>query len=183
MNTRDLVLISLLAALVAVLGLVPPIQLATGVPISAQTLGVMLAGSVLGARRAGIALLVFVLLVLAGLPLLAGGRGGLGVLPGPTGGFLLAWPLAAYAVGWLIERSWRRLGLLQAFIANVVGGIVLIYLVGVPWMAVVAELTPWQALIAAGAFIPGDLVKAGLAAFVAVSLKHSYPLVNVSATS
>ncbi|HEX8434993.1 biotin transporter BioY, partial [Archangium sp.] len=88
MKTRDLVHVALFAALVAALGLMPPLMLPfIPVPITAQTLGVMLAGSTLGARKAGLSLLLFQVLVLAGLPLLAGGHGGLAVLPGPTGGF------------------------------------------------------------------------------------------------
>ena len=73
-------------------------------PITAQTLGVMLAGSVLGARRGALAVLTFLVLAAVGLPLLAGGRGGLAVFAGPSVGFLLGWVLGAWVVGWLVER-------------------------------------------------------------------------------
>ena len=181
MTTRDMVLVALFAAIVAVLALAPPIQLAAGVPITAQTLGVMLAGSLLGAKRGALALLVFIILVAAGLPLLPGGRGGLGVFQGATGGFLLSWPIAAGIIGWLTERFWTRLNWLQSFAFNIAGGILVVYLLGVPWMAMVAELSATAALVSAGAFIPGDLLKAGLAAFVAVSIKRSYPLIAAPA--
>ena len=85
---KNLTHIALFAALIAVLGLVPKIDLASGVPITAQSLGVMLCGTVLGARRGALAVGLFLLVTLAGLPLLSGGRGGLGVLLG--GGVFLA---------------------------------------------------------------------------------------------
>ena len=86
---RSLAHIALFAALIAVLGLVPKIDLAAGVPITAQSLGIMLCGTVLGARRGALAVLLFLGLVALGLPLLAGGRGGLGVFASPTVGFLI----------------------------------------------------------------------------------------------
>ena len=91
-----MVYVALFAAVVAVLGLFPPIVLpVVGVPITAQSMGVMIAGSVLGARRGGLAILLFLILVAVGVPILAGGRGGFGVLLGPGGGFLFSWPIAA----------------------------------------------------------------------------------------
>jgi biotin transport system substrate-specific component len=96
LSTKDIVHIALFAALTAALGLFPPLTLPViGVPITAQSLGVMLAGSIIGSKRGALALALFLLLVAIGLPLLAGGRGGVGVFLGPGGGFLLAWPLGA----------------------------------------------------------------------------------------
>ncbi len=82
MTTRDLGLIALFAAIIVALGVVPPIMLPFNVPISAQTLGVMLAGVVLGAKRGALAPVLVILLVAIGLPVLSGGRGGLAFLPG-----------------------------------------------------------------------------------------------------
>ena len=76
---KSLTHIALFAALIAALGLVPKLDLMSGVPISAQSLGIMLCGTVLGARKGALAVLLFLGLVAIGLPLLAGGRGGLGV--------------------------------------------------------------------------------------------------------
>lgn len=179
MKTRELVHVSLFAALVAVLGLMPPLPLPfVPVPITAQTLGVMLAGSVLGARRGFFSLLLFQVLVAAGLPLLAGGNGGLAVLAGPTGGFFAAFSPAAFVVGLLVERAWARLSVPRAFLCNVVGGVLVVYAVGIPWLAVVAGLTLKQAALGSAAFIPGDLVKAAIAASVAVTLKRAFPLIE-----
>ena len=178
MKTRDLVHVALFAALVAALGLLPPFPLPwLPVPITAQTLGVMLAGSTLGARKAGLALGLFHLLVAAGLPLLAGGNGGLAVYPGPTGGFFVGWLPAAFLIGWLTERAWASLSVPLAFAINVLGGIVVLYAVGIPWLAVVAKLPLAKAALGALVFVPGDLVKAAIAASTAVTLKRAWPLI------
>jgi len=178
-KTRDLVHVALFAAIVAVLGLLPPLALPfIPVPITAQTLGVMLAGSVLGARKAGLSLLLFHLLVAAGLPLLAGGNGGLAVYVGPTGGFFVGFVPAAFVIGWLTERAWTRLSVPLAFAINVLGGIGVIYAVGIPWLAVAAKLPLAKAALGSLAFVPGDCVKAAIAASVAVTLKRAWPLIQ-----
>ncbi|XXF77861.1 biotin transporter BioY [Myxococcaceae bacterium GXIMD 01537] len=182
MKTRELVHISLFAALTAALGLMPPIPLPlVPVPITAQTLGVMLSGSVLGARRGLLAMLLFQALVAAGLPLLAGGNGGLAVYAGPTGGFLAGFAPGAFVTGLLVERAWARLSVPRAFVCNVVGGIGAVYLVGIPWLAVVAGLPLAKAALGTAVFIPGDLVKAAVAASVAVTLKRAFPLIDARA--
>lgn len=179
LNTRDMVYIALFAALLAALGMFPPIFLPLlGVPITAQTLGVMLAGSVLGARRGGLAVLLFLVLVAAGVPILSGGRGGVGVFVGPSGGFLLAWPVSAFAIGFMMERMWNRLGYINAFVINALGGVFLLYTFGVPWVAFSAEIGLWKAFTGSMAFVPGDIFKAAIAAYVAVTLKRTYPVIG-----
>ena len=96
MKTKDIVYVALFAALTAVLGLFPPITLpVTGVSVTAQSLGPMLAGAILGARRGGLSIVLFLVLVAVGLPLLSGGRGGFGVMIGVTGGFMFGWAISA----------------------------------------------------------------------------------------
>jgi biotin transport system substrate-specific component len=178
-KTRDLVHVALFAALVAVLGLLPPLALPfIPVPITAQTLGVMLAGSILGARKALLSLLLFHVLVAAGLPLLAGGNGGLAVYVGPTGGFFVGFLPAAFLIGWLTERAWTRLSVPLAFAINVLGGICVLYAVGIPWLAVAAKLPLAKAALGSLAFVPGDCVKAAIAASAAVTLKRAWPLIQ-----
>jgi biotin transport system substrate-specific component len=174
-----MVYVALFAAVVAVLGLFPPIVLpVVGVPITAQSMGVMLAGSVLGARRGGLAVLLFLILVAVGVPILAGGRGGFGVLLGPGGGFLFSWPIAAFLIGLMVERNWHRLNIFVAFLINVIGGILFVYACGVPWVAVVAEIGLGKAFVGSLGFIPGDLIKAAIAALVATTLKRAYPIIE-----
>ena len=179
MKTKDLAYIALFAAITAVLGLLPAIPVpAVPVPITAQTLGVMLAGAVLGARRGFLALLLFLVLVAVGLPLLAGGRGGLSVFAGPSAGFLLAWPLGAFVTGLLTESFWRRFNLAWALVATLVGGIVVIYAIGIPVLSVVSEIPLGTAFTGSLAFVPGDVVKAVVAALAAVAVRRAYPVIE-----
>lgn len=176
-TSRDLALVASFAALVAVLGLPGSLTLfGNAVPITLQTLGVMLAGSVLGWRRAFLALLVFLALVAAGLPLLAGGRGGLGVFAGPSVGYLLGWPLGAAVVGWLVERRLPAYPLWWGLLANLVGGIGVVYLLGIPLQAAVTGTSGILATaIAAAVFLPGDVAKAVIATVVAAGVHRGYP--------
>lgn len=175
---RDLALISVFAAVIAALGLPGTMYLfGGGVPITAQTLGVMLAGSLIGARRAFWAVVVLLLLVAAGLPLLAGGRGGLGVFAGPSVGYLLGWPLGAWLTGRLVETRLPRYTLPWGLTANIAGGIVVVYAVGIPMQAWVTGTSNLVAVaVAAVVFLPGDLVKAVIAAVVARGVHRGYPI-------
>ena len=178
MKTVDLAYIALFAAITAALGLVPAIPVGP-VPITAQTLAVMLAGSVLGARRGFLALLLFLLLVAIGLPVLSGGRGGLAVFAGPSAGYLLAWPVGAFVVGLLTERLWQRYNLAWGVATNLVGGVLVIYLIGVPVLAAVAHLSPRAAIVAGVLpFLIGDLFKAVVAAGIAEQVRRSYPVIT-----
>ncbi len=184
METRDVVFTALFAAIVAALAVFPPITLpVVGVPITAQSLGVMLAGGVLGAVRGGLAMTLFLVLVAIGLPLLSGGRGGFGVFLGPSGGFLIGWIVAATAIGFMTERFWNRLNFLTAFAICFVGGVVILYAIGVPWSALVAKISLGTALTGSLPFIPGDVVKCVIAAGVMVTVKKSYPIINPKASA
>jgi biotin transport system substrate-specific component len=177
LRIQDIVYIALFAALTAVLGLIPRIDPGlVPVPITAQSLGPMLAGSILGARRGGLSQALFVLLVAMGLPLMSGGRGGLGLFVGPSAGFILGFPLAAAAIGLLTEKFWGRLTFLRAFAANLLGGILVLYAIGVPVLMIVTGST--TAALGAAAFLPGDVLKAVLAALIAIFVKRGYPLID-----
>ncbi|PWC36044.1 biotin transporter BioY [Azospirillum sp. TSO35-2] len=168
---RDMTLAALGAGMVVALGATPPIPLGIlPVPITLQTFGVMLAGLVLGPRRAVTAMLVFVALVALGLPVLAGGRGGLGVLVGPSAGYLYGWIPAAFVVGGLARR-FERIGnpLVRGasdVAACLLGGVIIVHACGVVWLSLVTGLGWWTALSGTLLFAPGDIVKAILAAVV-----------------
>ena len=183
-KTGEIAKVALFAALIAVLGLVPRIDLPflAGVPITLQTLGVMLAGLFLGARLAALSVLLFIFVVLLGAPFLSGGRGGLGVLFGPSAGFLLGWVLGALIVGWVFQamlgffgRGEREIGraalAASAFVACLLGGILGIYSIGIPWLAWRADLEFTAAALVSMGFVPGDLLKAGLSAWVCWQLR------------
>ncbi len=176
LGARDLARVATLAALVAVLGLAPPIAVpGLQVPITAQTLGVMLAGCLLGARRGALAVLVFLALVAAGLPLLSGGRGGLGVFAGPSAGFLVGWVAGAYVTGALVERRPSR-GLLGWLVLScAVGGIGVVYAFGIPVISWVTGIPVAQAATGSAVFLPGDLVKVALASALTAAVVRGYP--------
>ncbi|MGH3413167.1 MAG: biotin transporter BioY [Marmoricola sp.] len=175
-SSRDLALVATFAGLVAVLGLVPAMYPAgIPVPITAQSLGVMLAGAVLGSRRGAAALLLLLALVVVGLPLLAGGRGGLGVFAGPSVGYLLGYPVAAFVIGWLTERGGAPYRLAWGIVANVVGGILVLYALGILGTAWRAHISVPAATVSAGWYVVGDSVKVVIAALVARGVHAARP--------
>ena len=176
---RNVAHIALFAALIAVLGLVPKITLLSGVPITAQSMGIMLCGTVLGARRGALAVLLFLLLVALGLPLLAGGRGGLGVFAGPSVGFLIGFPVAAFTAGLVVEKWSAPLGL-AALAGSMLGGIAVLYAFGIPGMAFMLGKTLPEATALALPFFPGDVIKAILAAALTRGLARVRPGVLLS---
>jgi len=171
---RNLTHIALFAALIAVLGLIPRIDLWFGVPITAQSLGIMLCGTILGAKRGALAVLLFLALVALGLPLLSGGRGGIGVFATPSVGYLVGFPIAAFVTGWLMERL-RGDTLFAAFNAALFGGIVTLYAFGIPGIALMSGKTLAETAPAALLFLPGDLIKAALAALITQAVARARP--------
>ncbi|MDP4105613.1 MAG: biotin transporter BioY [Bacillota bacterium] len=173
MKVLDLTYIALFAAIMGAMGFVPPIMLSfTPVPIVLQTLGVLLAGTVLGAKRGFLSMVVFLLVVAAGMPLLSGGRGGVSVFVGPSAGFLIAYPITAGCVGFLVHR-FRNLKLWNILLVNLTVGIFLIYLIGVPVQAFVMHISVLTAAKFCLVYIPGDILKAVLASYLAYRLLKS----------
>ena len=173
---KNIVIIALFTALIAALGLVPKFTLVSGIPITAQSMGIMLCGTVLGSRRGGLAVLLFLLLVVLGLPILAGGRGGLGVFGTPWAGFLFGFPFAAFVAGLIMER-WRSDNIpLVAGAAAVIGGIGALYLIAVPYYMVATGSSLDQALMTAMLpFMPGDFLKAVLTGYITAGLAKARP--------
>jgi biotin transport system substrate-specific component len=177
MTTRDIVYVALFASLTAALGMFPPIPLpVVAVPITAQSMGPMLAGAILGARRGMLSQLLFLVMVAIGLPLLSGGRGGAAVFFGPSAGYLFAWPLAALVIGFLFERFWLGLTAAKAFLIIFFGGIICLYPLGILWTSFVSDLSLLRTAGLSAPFLIGDLIKVTLATFVALTARSSYPL-------
>jgi biotin transport system substrate-specific component len=101
------------------------------------------------------------------------------VFAGPTAGYLFSWPVGAFVTGLLTERLWDRYNTAWGTLANVVGGMVVVYLIGVPVLAAVTGIS-LRAAVVAGAlpFLIGDLVKAFAAAVIAVQVRRSYPVIE-----
>jgi biotin transport system substrate-specific component len=135
----------------------------------------MLAGAVLGRWRGAAAVLIFLVLVAVGLPLLSGGRGGLGVFFGPSVGFLVGFPVTAFVIGWFSERLGTPRSLWRGIAVNAIGGILVLYVFGTAGVALVAHLSLPHALAANLIFLPGDVVKAVLAAVVARGVHSAMP--------
>ena len=129
------------------------------VPMTMQTYAVLLLGALLGWRMAGLSVLFYLGEAVLGFPVLANGAFGVTRLIGPTGGYLLAFPFVAMAVGWAVQRSWGGKWI-WAF-ATMLAGHVLILTLGTAWLATALG---WEKAIAAGAtpFLVGSVVKSAL---------------------
>jgi biotin transport system substrate-specific component len=145
------------------------------VPITLQTLGIMLAGSILGWTRAGLTVMVFLVLVAAGLPLLAGGRGGIALFAGPSAGYLFGYIIGAPTIGWIVEQRLPAYPIWWGGVANVAGGIGVVYAVGIPVLAWVTNVSLQVAATSALVFVPGDLFKVVIATTVASAVHRAYP--------
>ena len=142
------------------------------VPFTLQVLAVILSGLLLGVRHGALAQAVYVLVGAVGVPVFAGFTGGLGHVFGPTGGYLISYPVAAAVAGFAaktVAGDSRSRALWSGFFWGC-AGLAVIYAFGATWLAVVLGLTPTEA-IATGVlpFIVFDLIKVGLAALVAVA--------------
>jgi len=139
------------------------------VPIVLQNMFVFLAGLLLGARWGLASVALYLLAGICGLPVFAGGTGGIGRFAGPTGGFLVGYLPAVALVGWVAAQ--RNGGIGRDAVAMLLGAVAL-YACGVPWLAAVTGL-PFEKALVVGMvpFLPGDAVKIAAAAMIARSVR------------
>lgn len=178
---RQIVFTALFAALfVAFSSVIVPIG---PVPITLQTFAVMITGGLLGARFGFASILLVVALTAAGVPLLHG-KGGISYVLGPTGGYILSFPVAALLIGWAADRLFPqrsrtrpdRVRLLMLFGAMIVFGIAVPHLAGVPWLAYRNGLDLASAIrVGSLPFLPGDMAKAVAATVVVAALRPFVP--------
>ena len=166
-SLRPMVYAALFAALTAV-GAYISVPLGP-VPIVLQNMFVFLAGLLLGSRWGLAGIGVYLLAGACGLPVFAGGTGGLARFAGPTGGFLLGYVPVVFLIGWIAER---RAGRMVWDVAAMIGGSVLLYACGVPWLMMVTGL-PLSKALAVGVlpFLAGDALKIIAAALIAKSVR------------
>lgn len=177
----DLGLIAVFAAFVAVCAVLPAIPVGPlAVPITLQTLAVYLTGLVLGGRRGFLAVALYVVVGLVGLPIFSGFRGGPAVLAGPSAGYIIGFPIAAACVGFLAYVVLRRGAargrvLIGLITAALLGGFLVTRVFGIPGMMLNGGLTLRDAFLADLIYWPGDLLKLVLAALIAAAVHRAFP--------
>lgn len=175
MKTKDLVICSLFAAITAVLAQIS-IPFPGGVPLTMQTLAVSLAGILLGSKNGFISLIIYTLLGAIGLPVFAEFSGGIQIILGPTGGFILSFPIMAFLIGFICERSNNKF---MVFVAMILGSIIN-YAIGTMLFAFIMKTTIISAFIACVApFIVTGIVKAFLATIIGIKLKENKSMQGV----
>lgn len=163
-RVRDVFLViagSLLIAAMAQIEIPLPF---TPVPITGQTFGVLLVGAALGSKRGVAALLLYITEGALGLPFFAGGASGVGILTGATAGYLVGFVVAAYIVGLLAERGLERS--VRTSIIPFFVGTLIIYILGVAWLAVVVGGLGKAIVAGVLPFLLGDAIKLVAAALV-----------------
>jgi biotin transport system substrate-specific component len=174
----DIALIAGFAALIAVCAILPAINVAGPVPITLQTFAVLLSGAVLGMRRGFFAALLYVAVGAAGLPIFSGGAAGLAVLTGPSAGYLVGFPLAAAACGFIVERLPRQTiqkSVPLIFLAGLVSSAAFIHTLGMAGMVLRIPTTWAGAFDIDKVFWIGDVIKNVLMALVATSVHRAFP--------
>lgn len=166
MKTRDMTIIAVMAALICVAG---PLSISIGpIPLSLASFAVYMAGAVLGAKKGALAVGIYLLLGLVGLPVFSGFSGGFQKLIGVTGGYLVGYLPCAFITGLAVKPddpesgpAWR----LPAFMAL---GTVVLYLIGTAWFMVQTRNTLAASMgMCAIPFLPGDVVKIVAASLLA----------------
>ena len=176
-RTTYLILCALFAALTAVCSYISIPLGFTPVPVNLATLAVFLAGGLLGKKYGAVSLAVYTLVGAAGIPVFAGFRGGVSVLAGPTGGYIIGYIAAAFLIGlltelWLGERHsrWQELILL---ILSMIAGLGACYLLGTAWFMISTHTGLWASLIACVfPFLPGDALKIAAGSLLVQRLRH-----------
>ena len=178
-TTTDLALIAAFAALIAACALIPGIHVSGSVvPITLQTIGVMLAGTVLGPLRGFLAVMLYLAVGFAGLPIFADQTGGPSTLSKPSIGYLLAFPIAAMIVGFLVKYVAARNGAPRAlaiFACSILTSFLVIHPAGIAGLMWRLDISFSAALDIDKIYWLGDLVKTALVAMVAAEVHRAFP--------
>lgn len=167
LSIQEICSIAIMTAITAVMAQIS-IPLPMMVPMTMQTFAVTLAGIVLGAKCGSIAMGIYLLLGAVGVPVFSGFKGGLQSLVGPTGGFLLSFPLMAYIIGKGMELRKQK----GMFVLLLCVGTISNYVVGVLMYCVVMDSSVWTAITACVLpFVPSAVIKAVLAAVMGLQLR------------
>lgn len=172
MNTslklRTMIVSALFAAIIGILAQITiPLPL---VPITGQTLAIGLVGTILGSRHGTLTVLLYLIIGAIGIPIFAQLSGGIGILVGPTGGFLIGFIPAAFIIGYYLEKT--SFTVRNAVIANIIGTLITL-IFGTIWLKIIAQLS-WGAAFVGGfaPFIIVGFMKAFLAAWIGIIVRN-----------
>ncbi len=167
LSTKEICGIAIMTAITAVLAQIS-IPMPLGVPMTMQTFAVTLAGVILGAKNGAISMVVYLLLGAAGVPVFAGFSGGFQDLVGPTGGFLLSFPLMAFLIGTGVKLRKQK----GMFLLFLVLGTASNYIVGVAMFCIIMKASVWTGITACILpFIPTAIIKAAAASVLGLKIQ------------
>lgn len=167
-TVKNMCYVGLFTAVIAIMAQIS-IPMPLGVPMTMQTFAITLAAIILGAKLSTISSLIYILLGAIGLPVLAGFSGGISKFVGPTGGFLISFPIMAFIIGYAVDH---RTAFKGAFVVGLIAGTVVNYIVGIVMFCILT-----QSSVAVGftacvlPFIPTAIIKAILAALIGFPIR------------
>ena len=165
---KNMIIIALFSGIIGILAqLTIPLPL---VPITGQTLAIGLAATILGSRPGTISVILYIIIGSIGVPVFAQMSAGLGVLFGPTGGFIIGFIPTAYIIGAYLEKT--RFTIMNAMVSNIIGMFVTLTF-GTVWLKIVANLS-WTAAFISGfaPFIIVGFIKAILAGWIGIVVRN-----------
>lgn len=169
MTLRESMLSAMFVAIICVLTYISIPLPFSPVPITGQTLGIMLVGMILSTNASFVTLLVYILIGAIGLPVFSGASGGLGVLFGPTGGYIFGFLIGAVIISYIAGKS---TDIKKLIIAGFVGGILVVDLIGMTWLGFSTGMGLKKAFfVGVLPFLIGDGIKLVLSALIASKLK------------
>ena len=167
-TVKNMCYVGLFTAVIAIMAQIS-IPMPLGVPMTMQTFAITLAAIILGAKLSTISTLIYILLGAIGLPVLAGFSGGISKFVGPTGGFLISFPIMAFIIGYAVDH---RSAFKGAFVIGLIAGTVVNYIVGIAMFCILT-----QSSVAVGftacvlPFIPTAIIKAILASLIGFPIR------------
>lgn len=168
LSIRDMIYSALFATLTSIMGYVIIPLPFSPIPITGQSLVVMLAGCVLTPVQAGLSMLTFLFMGAVGLPVFSGGRAGLGIIVGKSGGYLIGYLVGAIIISLLVRKNKSMVGML---LSCAFGGIIIVHILGSLWLGYVTGIGLLKGfMLGSLPFLIGDLLKAIVAVMVGVRL-------------
>lgn len=180
MKTKDMVLIGMFAAVLAVISQIS-LPMPSGVPITIQLFGIALVGAVLGSKRGFLSTFIYILLGTVGLPVFANFRGGLSVLLGTTGGYIVAWLIMVFLCGIRPKTANKFVNYAIMIVLTVAGVLIVEFIGGLWWWYLVngtenAHTYGWIIAYSFTAFIPKDIIISIIALFIGTQMRK--PLIS-----